>query len=107
MLSLVSIEESPRNNSLQVFDILVAFPPHESITAMTCSGDTPLDAIFPSTMPFKISYSVYALKTCLEHQLQNVGLFTGPPASAKILTLHRALQLRSSCVAVFGCWPRP
>lgn len=56
----------------------MAFPPHGSVTAIICSKGTSLDTAFPPTMPFKILYSVYALKTCLIHQLQNVCLLHAP-----------------------------
>lgn len=56
----------------KVHDFLVAFPPHGSIMALVLSKDTTLDTLFPPSAPFKILYSVYALRTCLLQQTQNV-----------------------------------
>ena len=57
----------------QVLDFLKAFPPHETVTVMVCVKDSPLGLIFPLETPFKVLYSIYALRTCLEQQLQNVN----------------------------------
>lgn len=39
---------------------------------MVLSKDTTLEAAFPPAAPFKILYSVYALRSCLVQQSQNV-----------------------------------
>ncbi|KAL9102182.1 MAG: hypothetical protein Q9163_002630 [Psora crenata] len=64
-----------------VYDFLIAFPPHSSITSLVCSLDVSLEEAFPPSAPFKILYSVHALKLSLSHQLQ-----TRTPAHA--LTPH-------------------
>lgn len=50
----------------------MAFPPHESITTTVCAEGASLDVALSLGTPFKTLYSVYALKVCLLHQLQNV-----------------------------------
>lgn len=47
----------------QVYHFLIAFPPHASIMDVVQSSEAPLDAVFPETSPFKVLYSVYALKS--------------------------------------------
>lgn len=55
----------------QVYEFLNLFPPHQTITTLVCSSDSPPASAFPPASPFKILYSVYALRRCLLHQLQN------------------------------------
>lgn len=50
-------------------------------------------------MPFKILYSVYALKTCLIYQLQNVRLLLTILEIVELLKPRRVLQVRSSYAA--------
>lgn len=59
-------------NNVQVFDFLMLFPPHERITALVCDEASTLDVALSLGTPFKTMYSVFALKVCLTHQLQNV-----------------------------------
>lgn len=56
----------------QVFEFLVAFPPHASINTIVCTREISINAAFPPSSHFKVLYSIYALKLCLMHQLQNV-----------------------------------
>lgn len=78
----------------EVHDFLVAFPPHSSITALILSKDTALEAIFPPTAPFKILYSVYALRTCLVQQTQN-----GP---ASVDFTHHGIQSLSATLSTLN-----
>lgn len=55
-----------------MYDFLTTFPPHESISALVCARKAPIEENFPKESPFKILYAVYALKSCLMRQLQNV-----------------------------------
>lgn len=80
---------------------MVGFPPHSSITALIFSHETPLEALFPSSAPFKVLYSAYALKRCLEYQTQNVQ--QPPPLSMCLLILDRAQMLRILQSMVFNC----
>ena len=57
---LLGMEESLAR---QVYHFLIAFPPHASIMDLVSSSEAPLDAVFPETSPFKVLYSVYALKS--------------------------------------------
>lgn len=61
-----------KNSISQVFDFLVTFPPDESVTGPVCSPESPIEDVFPRQSPFKILYSIFALKHCLLHQLRNV-----------------------------------
>ena len=56
----------------QVFDFLITFEPHKTIVDMVCGEDTSLASLFPPEVPYKGLYSVYALKTALSNQLQDV-----------------------------------
>ena len=56
----------------QVFDFLITFEPHKTIVNMVCSENTSLASLFPPEVPYKGLYSVYALKTALSNQLQDV-----------------------------------
>lgn len=56
----------------QVFDFLITFEPHKTIVGMVCSENTSLASLFPPEVPYKGLYSVYALKTALSNQLQDV-----------------------------------
>lgn len=78
----------------EVHEFLVAFPPHSSITALILSQDTTLEAVFPPTAPFKILYSVYALRTCLVQQTQN-----GP---ANVDFIHHGIQLLSATMSTLN-----
>lgn len=51
---------------------MIAFPPDDNITALILSKDTTLEAAFPPAAPYKILYSVYALRSRLVQQTQNV-----------------------------------
>lgn len=68
LYELLDMEESLAK---EVFEFLIAFPPHASITNIVCSKDVSTAKAFPRSSQFKILYSVYALKLCLVHQLQN------------------------------------
>ena len=67
-----SLAVTSTTDGVQVYDFLVAFPPHGSIMELVLSKATTLEAVFPPTAPFKILYSVYALRACLLQQTQNV-----------------------------------
>jgi len=62
------------SNSGQVYEFLGTFPPHGNITALVSDESTPIALAFPPDAPFKTLYSVYALKSYLSQQLQDVRL---------------------------------
>lgn len=58
--------------ALQVFEFLTSFPPHETITTMVSSQAVSTETAFPVGNCYKILYSVYTLRLCLNQHLQNV-----------------------------------
>ena len=62
----------------QVFDFLITFEPHKTIVEMVCSENASLASLFPTEVPYKGLYSVYALKTALSNQLQDVRYLPRP-----------------------------
>lgn len=54
-----------------IYTFLSVFPPHQSVTSKVCSSSTPFEVSFPVAAPFKILYTTYALRACLDHQLDN------------------------------------
>lgn len=54
-----------------VFEFLISFPPHRTITTMVSSQDISTETAFPIGNCYKILYSVYTLRLCLNQHLQN------------------------------------
>ena len=69
---LINLSSTHALITAQVYDFLVAFPPHSSITSLVCSHDASLEQAYPIDTPFKVLYSVYALKFSLSQHSQMV-----------------------------------
>ncbi|KAI9679654.1 MAG: hypothetical protein M1829_001616 [Trizodia sp. TS-e1964] len=63
-----------------VWHFLIAFPAQEKIRKAILSKSLSIGDVFPPGAPYKILYSIYTLRTCLEDQLQkgieNEGFIT-------------------------------
>ena len=63
---------STATENAKVFDFLITFPPHDTVMEVVCAEDASADQQFPPDSPYQGLYSVYALKTSLLIQLQDV-----------------------------------
>ncbi|KAL9043997.1 MAG: hypothetical protein Q9214_002835, partial [Letrouitia sp. 1 TL-2023] len=68
LYQLLSLEE---RLAADVFEFLVAFPPHDHVVGLLSSADTPVDVVLPPASPFKSFYSLYTLSSSLKTQLAN------------------------------------
>lgn len=84
-----------------MFEFLGTFAPHKDITALVSDEATPTALSFPPDAPFKTLYSVYALKSYLSQQLQDVGL-SAHSLRSQILISGRVPSAIHPFVMVYG-----
>ncbi|KAI9773606.1 MAG: hypothetical protein M1840_006880 [Geoglossum simile] len=67
LYGLLSME---RSSAKEIWQFLNKFPPQEKIRKVVLSETSTSADIFPTGQPWKILYSSYTLRTCLDDQLQ-------------------------------------
>ncbi|KAI9864071.1 MAG: hypothetical protein M1813_003388 [Trichoglossum hirsutum] len=73
LYDLLSME---RSSAKEIWHFLNRFPPQEKIRKVVLSETSTSADIFPTGQPWKILYSSYTLRTCLDDQLQKVRIET-------------------------------
>ncbi|KAH0562489.1 hypothetical protein GP486_002826 [Trichoglossum hirsutum] len=73
LYDLLSME---RNSAKEIWHFLSEFPPQEKVRKVALSETSTSADIFPTGQPWKILYSSYTLRTCLDDQLQKVRIET-------------------------------